>query len=1069
MSSNYTTGQWVGTIVGAVVGFYTGGAGWVAAGAALGGAVGGAIDPPKGPKIVGPRLNDLTQQTASYGAAIPRLYGATAVMGNIFWIENNALKETTTTEGGGGKGGGSEPETTTYSYSATFALGLCEGPITGIKRIWISGKLIYNSGSADSGTLVASGAAADRFRVYTGAEDQQPDPRMQAALGAANTPAYRGLAYIVFDDLELADYGNTLLGAQIKVEVVGIGAIDAPTVVSRNTVAGAVSGGVAYSSTATYLSPSGELAIYRVDGDYSVESNPTDLVRTYPDASGIVTKSEGNMAGMHIQGWTDTPGFAFLRPFYSGYWIELVEGDFDSLHNFEATDFTLMSKYYRRDREEIYISVAAVKTTVFDASGTIPQPLLVTTPASTYGIVHDIFIGESVNYSINIGTSNQFFVCYDRDWAVQWTVSIPLDVCPMENNIGGNVAKIRERINGHCVVKANELFLEVTQSGYVVLPSTTGGTFTGYGDFGGQHLLGNLWITYIANSNEISVVNLYPLSASLPTLASIITAECLATNILTAPDIDVTTLTDEVRGYKISSVAAIRSSLDPLQGAWPFDVVQSGYKISFKRRGGSVVATIPASDLGAGAEGEALPARFTESRDMATQLPARVTIRHMDISREYDIGEQYAERLNTGSVDVRSIEMPIVLTAQEAVQKAEILIYMYWLERYDVSFTLPPTYAGLEPADVVTIEAESGTYELRLTSVNYQSNGIIECTGKFNRAAVYASAATTDGGTIPDGIITLPVPSGYALLDIPLLDDDYDTGGFTVAMCGLTAGWKGGSIFRSSDGQTWRLINGFRIQSVIGRAINSIGAPLEHRLIDKASILNVSLLGGEALSSVTEPQMLNGANHFAYGVDGRWEIIAAQNCELQIDGTYLLTDLLRGRAGSEWAMGLHEIGDTVVLMDAARLQFSSANLNQIGLTLDYRGVTAGQTIASDRSHPFTYRAVNLECLAPVYLNGNRDPATNDWSLEWVRRTRVGGEWRDYVDATLGETAESYEIDIMDGAAVKRTLTASTPAVAYTSAQQVTDFGSDQATLSLNIYQLSSTVGRGYPLAATITR
>jgi hypothetical protein len=72
-----------------------------------------------------------------------------------------------------------------------------------------------------------------------------------------------------------------------------------------------------------------------------------------------------------------------------------------------------------------------------------------------------------------------------------------------------------------------------------------------------------------------------------------------------------------------------------------------------------------------------------------------------------------------------------------------------------------------------------------------------------------------------------------------------------------------------------------------------------------------------------------------------------------------------------------------------------------------------------------------------------------------------------VDASLGETSEAYEVDIMQGATVKRTLTATTPSVLYTSAMQVTDFGSVQPSVTVKIYQLSSVVGRGYPLEATL--
>ena len=102
-----SVGQWVGTIVGAVVGYFTAGAGWaavassMASGAAVGGAIGGIIDPPKGPNLYGPRLGDLSVQTATYGAVIPRVYGTVALLGNVFWLENNQIKENVKNEGGG--------------------------------------------------------------------------------------------------------------------------------------------------------------------------------------------------------------------------------------------------------------------------------------------------------------------------------------------------------------------------------------------------------------------------------------------------------------------------------------------------------------------------------------------------------------------------------------------------------------------------------------------------------------------------------------------------------------------------------------------------------------------------------------------------------------------------------------------------------------------------------------------------------------------------------------------------------------------------------------------------------
>ena len=91
----------------------------------------------------------------------------------------------------------------------------------------------------------------------------------------------------------------------------------------------------------------------------------------------------------------------------------------------------------------------------------------------------------------------------------------------------------------------------------------------------------------------------------------------------------------------------------------------------------------------------------------------------------------------------------------------------------------------------------------------------------------------------------------------------------------------------------------------------------------------------------------------------------------------------------------------------------------------------------------------------------------DLAISWVRRTRTGGDSWESIDVPLGEDEERYEIDILDGSTVVRTLTATIPAVTYTAAQQTTDFGAPQPSVSLHITQLSATHGRGTPRAATL--
>ena len=174
-------------------------------GAAIGGLLGQRVDravlAPRGRQ--GPRLTDLKVQTSSYGTAIPRVFGTMRVAGCVIWSTD--LIETRQ-DGRAGKG---QPVTTSYSYAASFAVALSARRIAGVGRIWADGKLLR-------------GAAGDwktqtGFRLHHGSEDQAPDPLI--ASHEADAPAHRGIAYAVFEALQLADFGNRI--PSLTFEVIG--------------------------------------------------------------------------------------------------------------------------------------------------------------------------------------------------------------------------------------------------------------------------------------------------------------------------------------------------------------------------------------------------------------------------------------------------------------------------------------------------------------------------------------------------------------------------------------------------------------------------------------------------------------------------------------------------------------------------------------------------------------------------------------------------------------------------------------------------------------------------------
>jgi hypothetical protein len=89
-------------------------------------------------------------------------------------------------------------------------------------------------------------------------------------------------------------------------------------------------------------------------------------------------------------------------------------------------------------------------------------------------------------------------------------------------------------------------------------------------------------------------------------------------------------------------------------------------------------------------------------------------------------------------------------------------------------------------------------------------------------------------------------------------------------------------------------------------------------------------------------------------------------------------------------------------------------------------------------------------------------------IYWIRRGRLNNEWVDGIDVPLSEASESYSIEIYSGATLKRTLTSATQSVAYTAAQETTDFGSPQSSISLRIYQISADVGRGFGFIGSVS-
>ena len=150
----------------------------------------------------GARLKELAVTGSSYGTPIAKHYGTMRVPGTIIWatdLQEHREKQSN------GKGA---PKTITYSYTVSFAVALSSRPIEGIGRIWADGNLLRGA----RGDLKSAG----KLRIHKGHGAQARDPLIEAALGA-HCPAFRGCAYVVFEDLDLTDFGNRIPALSFEV------------------------------------------------------------------------------------------------------------------------------------------------------------------------------------------------------------------------------------------------------------------------------------------------------------------------------------------------------------------------------------------------------------------------------------------------------------------------------------------------------------------------------------------------------------------------------------------------------------------------------------------------------------------------------------------------------------------------------------------------------------------------------------------------------------------------------------------------------------------------------------
>jgi hypothetical protein len=544
-------------------------------------------------------------------------------------------------------------------------------------------------------------------------------------------------------------------------------------------------------------------------------------------------------------------------------------------------------------------------------------------------------------------------------------------------------------------------------------------------------------------------------------------------------DIALPVNTHEVRGslfgFGVGEIGSLAQTIEPLLLAYNLACVEVNGVLHFFNRAKEDVVTIAAADLNttdAGTTSVAGPMELSDTNER--ELPSEVRVQFIEPSSDFLQGVQSERRVNVDFKNVSTVELPLVMTARQARDVASRLLWSAWSERLQCSVTLPFKYPQIQETDLLTFTAEGETWTMRVDQADRGGiNYIIKASGRIVEPSVYRAASLVDESEVipPVGPYVPPVLS-YHLLDLPALVSDHASEvGFYHSVAPETpgTGWKGAGGYTTNDGSTYSSLFSAPFRGSHGVTYNTNGfgvlptaTDAAYGQWDRTSSLDVQLDFGE-LSSNSEEYVVAGGNRLVVGS----EIIGFRTATLlgtTAEGRkqYRLTQLLRGCLDTRDFMSGHTSGERVIVLSTTTIGWKSLNPSLRGASKSYKIVPTAGLVDDATAYSFTTNGRSMKPYGPAYVEGSHATG-GSWFVTF--RNRGTGQYRSLASYRPASVATN-EVDIMNGGTVVRTLTG-TESVEYTQANQITDFGSDQSSITVRVYELDADGNRGNKTEITL--
>lgn len=471
--------------------------------------------------------------------------------------------------------------------------------------------------------------------------------------------------------------------------------------------------------------------------------------------------------------------------------------------------------------------------------------------------------------------------------------------------------------------------------------------------------------------------------------------------------------------------------------------------------------------------------------DPAGQSQTSAQVNYYALEQDYILANQkFIPDNQNGTIDLNAqasvtYDTPLVISSSDAyarVAKSAFTTADGVTAQY---FRLPQAFMTIAPADIVQINVRQFTYLVQMDEATLNGDFSVSFGAKnySYRTDVTFSDADAQGG-IPQNVGM--ASDAYPLVmdattrtpeEIPNTSNIQLYTGVRAYRAGFSlASFSGGLspattfLYNTSLDTRWGTVTGLPV------AVE----PYYRTVEDSMTVVCQTLTSSDFAPATDYPSFVAGQNCIAVGFGSSWEYIYFRDVTVLSPKTVLLKGLIRAQRGSDQYVDHSDTRNVAVLVASASSSFNLQldytvfwPLSTVGSTYRYSSLgqpaSRGALVEDD-----TLKGNALYPWAPCQLKAAL-AAGNDLNLSWKRRDRraTKGTWVTS-PPVMSETSERYDLEILNGTTVVRTLTdLTTPSYTYTSANQTTDgFAPPLTSLSYRVYQKGQ-LGRGFPRKETV--